>query len=170
MATVLNSTVKMSVNATLTNPDLDVGSAVYNISNEIFQKHFTNGTSAGLANAIWSDKRAIALSANDDLDLAGVLLDPFSGALTFTTIKYILVHAMEANAHNLILGGDTTTSLSTIFGAVTDKIILPPGATFSLLNPENGYVVTAATADKLRLTNAGSVSTINYEIILIGTR
>lgn len=170
MATSLDATVKISASAKLTNPDLDIGTASYSIPGEIFQKRFLNGTSAGLANAVWSDERAIAASANDDLDLFGVLTDVFSGTLSFTTIKALVVHAMEANAHNLILGGDTTTSITTIFGAVADNITLPPGATICLLNPVNGYAITTATADKLRLTNAGGVSTINYEIIIIGTK
>lgn len=167
MATSLGATVKVNVNATLTNT-VDIGTTDYKI-NELVSKQFTNGTTTGLANALWSDTRSIGSSANDDLDLAGVLTDVYGAALTFTTIKGILIEANAANANNLILGGDTSANIQGLFGDDSDTMIIPPGGSYLYLNTTTGITVTATTADKLRLTNGGT-GTISYKIILIGTK
>lgn len=169
MATSLSATVKLTANATQTNTSIDVGSSTY-LFNETFQKIFTNGNTAGLANAVWTDKRTIAFGVDDDLDFAGVLTDIYGGALTFTSIKTLIVKANDDNANALILGGDTSANISTIFGADTDTISLPAGACICLLNPVNGYAITATSADKLRLTNPGGSGSIGYEIIVLGTK
>lgn len=169
MATELGATVKISAVGTLSNTPLDVGNSSYNF-NEVFSKIFTNGNTSGKANVVWTDKRTIAFGANDDIDFAGVLTDIYGASLAFTSIKTLIIKANDDNANALTLGGDTSANVSTIFGSDTDTITLPAGACICLLNPANGYAVTATTADKIRLTNPGGSGSIGYEIIAIGTK
>lgn len=166
MAASFNGSISVVVNGTLTS-DIDSGGATHKVNNT-YKTTFTNGTAADQANMMFSDDRQISGSGSDDLDLAGSLTDAFGTTITFTSIKAIIIKADADNGNNLSIGGDATAPFSTLFADGSDELILAPGGTLCLVNPNaNGYAVTATTADILEITNADS-SAANYEITIIG--
>ena len=167
MATSLTANVNVNVKGAITETGLDIGQASFSF-NESFAQAFAQGVAANQANQMWTDARSIGSSANDDLDLAGGLTSAFGNAITFTSIKAIIVKAAAANANNLIMGGESTNPFETMFGLADSTLIIQPGGILALTAPgATGYAVTAGTGDILRFTNAGS-GTINYEVIFIG--
>lgn len=128
-----------------------------------------NGNAANQANALWHDQRTIAASANDDLDLAGVLVDAFGAVLTFTKIKGLFVAAAAANTNDVLVGGLGTNGFFSWLGATGDLVKVGPGGLLALVRPDNaGYAVTAATADLLRVTNGAGGTSVVYDIVLVG--
>ncbi len=130
----------------------------------------TNGTGANQASQQWHDRRTILASSNDDLDLAGVLTNAFGVTLTFTKIKAIGIKANAANANDVVVGNAAANGVSTIFGATTHTLKIKPGGIMILTAPDvNGYGITAATADILRIANGGAGSSVTYDIVIVGT-
>ena len=130
----------------------------------------TTGTGLNQADQIFFDQRTIAISGTDDLDLAGGVTHSITGAaFSFARIKGILIYAAIANTNNVIVGGAAATQFATWVGAAAHTVTVRPGGMFMLFAPDaTAYAVTAATADLLRIANSGAVSTVLYDIILIG--
>lgn len=158
--------VNVNVTGTLSNA-LDIGSAAHSFTKS-YKQAFANGTAADQANAVYTDTRTVGGSADDDIDLAGILVDGLGSTITFTSIKGIIINSVSANGDALHLTDDGAAGFFTYLGATGDIIKIRPGGTFALVNPEaDGYAVTATTGDILRITNADS-SSATYDIILIG--
>jgi hypothetical protein len=128
-----------------------------------------DGTGAGQADRLFSDTRTIAASSNDDLDLAGVLVDALGATITFARVKGLYVAAATANTNNVLIGAGTNPFINLL--NATGVITLRPGAwiTFGVgATDATGAAVTAATGDILRIANSGAGTTVNYDIIIIG--
>lgn len=167
MAETFNGTLKVVVDALLQG-GLDIGTGRHNIC-ETYSTALTNGTAANQANQMWADTRTITASANDDLDLAGVLTNAFGSTLTFTSIKGIVVKAASANTNDVIIGGSATNPFETFLGGTNPAVNVVPGGTFAIFNPEaNGFAVTAGTGDILRVTNGAGGTSVDYDIIIVG--
>lgn len=166
MAT-LKGNVKSVVNLSY-NSGLDIGIGQHKID-LIKDIAFTSGTGANQINLLWSDQRTLAASTGEDLDLAGSLVDAFGNTLTFASIKMIYIFSAAANGDNLLVGGAASAAISTLFSDTSDEIIVAPGGTMLLVNPNAaGYAVTATTADLLRIENADSGAAATYDIIIAG--
>jgi hypothetical protein len=163
-----NSRIELKVTGQLDNA-MDLGAASYPLS-YTYMTALADGTGANQAKEIFSDTRTLTASANEDLDLSGVLLDAFGAAILFTKIKAILITADPANVNDVVVGGAATNQVASIFGAVTHTIKVKPGGMFAIVAPDvNGYAITAATGDLLRVTNGGAGTSVTYTIIVIGT-
>jgi hypothetical protein len=130
----------------------------------------STGTAAGQADKLYYAKRTIAPSANDDLDLAGVLLDAFGTAITFVRVKGLVVSAVAANTNNVIVGAAASAQWVTLLNA-TGTITLRPGSTFAAfagVADATGWAVTATTGDLLRVTNGAAGTSVDYEIVIVG--
>jgi len=130
---------------------------------------FADGTGAGQADAVFSDQRTLAASANETLDLAGTLAGTF-GNVSFARVKAIIVKAADGNTNDVLVGGGTN-ALSTWVADATDIVRLRPGATLCLVAGSadaTGYAVTGGTGDLLRVANSGAGSTVTYDVIVIG--
>lgn len=162
-----SGTIKVITDALLQG-GLDVGTGRHAV-NKTYSTAYTEGTGASQANQMYTDTRTIAASSNDDIDLASGITNAFGTTLLFTSIKGIIVKAASANTNDIIIGGAATNAFETFLGGTNPSILVVPGGTFALVNPEaNGYVVTADTGDILRLTNAAGGTTVDYDIIIIG--
>ena len=129
-----------------------------------------DGTGLNMANKVWHDTRTIAASGNDDIDLSGVLLDPFGVAVVFTRVKGLILASLAANANNINVGGLGANGFLTWVGATGDLVVLRPGGVFCLVAPDaTAYAVTPATADLLRVTNAAGGTSVTYSIAISGT-
>lgn len=130
-----------------------------------------NGTGGGQADKIWaSGARTLAASANEDLDLAGTLVDALGTVLTLARVKMLIVAAAAANTNDVVVGAAAANGFFTWAGSATDKVNVKPGGLLVLAAPgATAYPVTSGTGDLLRVTNGGSGTPITYDVIVIGS-
>ncbi|MFE0132395.1 hypothetical protein ACFWY6_12605 [Streptomyces sp. NPDC059037] len=132
--------------------------------------NLTDGTAAGKADKVFHDRRTLAASATEDLDLAGVLLDAFGAAITFVRVKGLFISAAAANSNNVVVGNATSNGWATLLNA-TGTLTLRPGASVgAIAGPADAtaYAVTAATGDLLKIANSGAGSAVTYDIVIVG--
>jgi len=130
----------------------------------------SNGTGDNQADLLFVDTRTIAASSNDDLDLAGgSLSDPLGNALTFATVKAILVKAAAGNTNDVVVGGEDSAAFVGPFGGTDETISIPPGGSCLLTAPVDGWAVTATAADILRIANSAGGTGVDYDIMIVGT-
>lgn len=104
------------------------------------------GTTANKADQVWSDIRTLGASANESLDLAGVLADVFGATLTMVEVVGLLVIADAANTNNVIVGGAATNTFVGFFGSATDTLVVKPGGFAFIAAPTNpAYTDTLST-------------------------
>ena len=133
------------------------------------QLDLANGSGAGQANKIFHDKRALAASATEDLDLSGTLTDPFGATLTFTKVRVLMIKAAAANVNNVLVGGASATQVSSLFADVADVLVVRPGGMFLVTAPDaTGYAISATT-DLLKIANSGSGTGVTYDIAVLGS-
>lgn len=129
-----------------------------------------NGTGANQADKLWSDTRTINASSNDDLDLAGVLVDAFGAVATFVKVKVIAVAAASANTNNVVIGNAAATQFVGPFGAAAHTVAVAPGGVTLFARPDStGWAVGAGATDLLRIANSGAGTTVTYDIVILGT-
>lgn len=167
MAESYTGIIKILTTGVLSN-SVDLGSSDYTLT---YTKSYTlaNGTSADQANMIWTDTRTLAASASEDIDLAGILTSAFGTTLVFTKIKGIIISAAAANTNNVVVGGHATAAFVNWVSDATDKIVIRPGGTFSLIATDaTAYAITATTGDLLTIANSAGSTSVTYDIVLIG--
>lgn len=149
---------------------LDLGTA--NLPVSVRQAvQFASGTGAGMADVAFQDRRTLAASASEDLDLAGSLVGPFGATLTFAKVKGLYLKAADTNTNNVVFGAAGSNAWATLLNS-TGTITLRPGATalFFVGQAEaSGYTVTPATGDLLHALNGGSGTPVTYDVVVIGT-
>jgi hypothetical protein len=164
----LTSRMSMELRATYTSAlDLTTASAPLAISQ---QWSLGSGTGAGAADKVWSDRRTLAASATEDLDLAGVLTDAFGATVTLARVKGLFIRASAANSNNVVVGAADTNAWATLLNS-TGTLTFRPGAAmlFTASTADaTTYAVTAATGDLLKVANSGAGSTVTYDIAIIG--
>jgi hypothetical protein len=162
----LDTRVKFSLNASLTGSlDLVPLSAPLSFP---FTKQLTSGTGANQADKMWSDQITIPASSNNDIDLAGSLTDPFGAALTFARVKMLVVKAATTNTNNVIVGGASSTFATWVTGTNPAVVVRPGGLLVLAASDATSYVVTATSADVLRLTNSGAGSSVVCDVAIVG--
>lgn len=127
-----------------------------------------NGTAAGQADRVFADTRTLAPSATENLDLAGVLLDAFGAAITFVTVKAVIIKANQANTNNVNVTMPASNGVP-LFLAAGDGVGLKPGYAFAVFGSGAGVPVTPATGDLLTITNSGAGTPVTYDVLIIGT-
>jgi hypothetical protein len=137
------------------------------VLSKTIQKEFANGTSSGQANLIFRDQRTLTTGASENLDLAGVLTDPFGTTLTFAKVKVLMIENLSTT-QTLTVGGAATNQFINWAGAGTHTVIIPPGGFFAISAPAAGFAVTADTGDLLKILNSAGASCI-YNIVILGT-
>src|SRR5262245_29934480 len=130
----------------------------------------TSGVGAGQADKVFDDIRTITASGNDDLDLAGVLVDAFGATVTFVKVKGIFVAADAGNTNNVVVGNAAATQFVGPFGAATHTVAIPPGGWFGICRSDvTGWAVGAGASDLLRIANSGAGTSVTYSIVILGT-
>lgn len=129
---------------------------------------FAAGTAAvGQSNVLFSDERTLNASANEDLDLAGVLADALGATITAAEVVAVYIEAAAGNTNNVILSQPASNGVAGIFSAAGDGLAIGPGDCF-LLTRRNGVAVVAATGDKINIANSGAGTPVTYKILLLG--
>lgn len=131
-----------------------------------------DGTGAGQANLFWADQRTVASASNDDLDLAGVLVDAFGATITAVELVALLVinapRSGSANTTNLTIGGGTNPVVGFLGGTTPTIGPIRPGS-FVFLGSSDaaGFgAITASTGDILRIANSSGAAA-TYQIAII---
>lgn len=164
--TLSGTKLSLKLEATQTNPlDLVTGTAALKIAKAMA---LSSGAGVGQADRMWSDRRTLAASGTENLDLNGVLVDAFGATATFARIKLVLVTAATGNTNNVNFIRETTNGVP-LFLALGDGIPVHPGGGFAWWSPDAVSVpVTAATGDLLTVTNSGSGTGVTYDVVIIG--
>ena len=165
MALTTRITTEVSTNQT---SSLDLGTVSFPVlKKDVFD--WASGTGANQADRLFTDTRTLAASANEDLDLAGVLLDAFGSAITFVRIKALLVKAASGNTNNVKVKPAAANGWLGPFNAAADTVSVKPGGTALFVAPDaTAWPVTAATADLLNIANSGAGSSVTYDIVIVG--
>lgn len=138
---------------------------------------FADGNGDDQAQDMFRDRRTVSPGEGneDQLDLAGTLLDVFGNTLSFVTIKQIWIHnRATAAGENILIGGpsDPTTGalMTDLFdGDIDSRLKIKAGYLFLLVGGLAGYTVTGGSADIVLITNAGTAA-IEYDVVFKGTR
>jgi hypothetical protein len=149
---------------------LDLGTATLPVAVRAAVQ-LASGTGAGQADLVFSDRRSLAASGTEGLDLAGALVDAFGTTITFAKIKGLYVRADTANTNNVVVGADGTAPWTTLLNS-TGTITLRPGGFFLAAAgaaDATGYAVTASTGDILKIANSSSGTSVSYDVVIIGT-
>lgn len=162
----LNTKFALSLAATLTSAlDLSTVSDPLDYSKKIT---LTTGTGADQADMLWHDRRTLAASATEDLDLAGALTNALGATQTFARIKAVIISAATANTNNVQVTRPATNGV-VLFLAAGDGISVLPGGVFAWVAPNAAAIaVTAGTGDLLTITNSAGTTGVTYDVIIIG--
>lgn len=162
----LSTTVSVQVAATLTTAlDLVTSSAPLDLRKRLV---LATGAGANQADRIWHDRRTVAASGTDSLDLAGSLEDALGGAFTPARVKGLLVVAAEANANNVVVTRPASNGVP-IFSAAGDAVPVRPGGLLLWVAPDaTGVAVTGGTGDLIDIVNSAGGSSVTYDIVLLG--
>ena len=132
----------------------------------------TFGTTSGKANKWHVGVRTLAATTFDLLDLAGgSLADPLGNALTFSTVKLVVVALSTPNGtRNLQIGPQNQSNAAPLnwggVGATVYQIVT--NWAMPIYQPVTGVTVTAGTGDILPVYNPGGAS-LDYAILIAGT-
>ena len=163
----LTSTITAKIAATQTAAS-DLGTSsfplAYSESNSL-----ANGTAASQADLLFSDTRTLSASGTEDLDLSGSLSDAFGNTLAFVKVKSILIVASSDNTNDVQVEPAAANGFLGPFAAVGDQLDIPPGGSIMLNAPVNGWTVTAGSGDLLTITNSAGTTSVEYDIVIVGT-
>lgn len=119
------------------------------------------------ANILFSDTRTLAASANEDLDLAGVLADAFGATVDAAEVVAIFISAASGNTNSVNLSRPATNGFAGPFLAAGDGVSVKPGEWQAMVS-QSGWPVTAASGDLLNVANSGAGSSVDYDIVIVG--
>ena len=168
--TIKKCALRFSLDAIQTKDSVDLSNPTDTLL-QIFSQAFNDGSGDDQITGFWHDRRTLAPSGIDDLNLTGSLINAFGEALTFTSIKFMIFKNQSA----LVTAGHPTATTATITFAptVTNEFVaftIPceVGGLLPLIFPKSGLAVTASTADILRIVNADGSNQCQYDITLGG--
>jgi hypothetical protein len=168
MAALQTSTLNLSLTGQLYDSGSAIGSVAVAPLNYSFALALAAGTGAGQGNQIFQDRRTLTTGANESLDLAGTLTNLLGQTITFTKVKLIFIASLSTNTTALTVGAGSNPFVTFLGGTTPTVGPINPGGFFAIGDPgATGYVVTATTADILKVTNAAGASA-TYDIIIIG--
>ena len=174
MATSLSTTLKLALTWVHKN-SLDLGD-VKDSNSLSLEDALTDGNGLDEAEELWHDRRTLATSTVENLDLAGVLANAFGQTVAFTRVKAIAVRnrATAAGASLLVGGGDDgagNNAFASWLDAADNKVAVAPGGVLLLWNPSAAaYAVTAGTGDVLRVENTSGSDAVEYDVVIVGTK
>lgn len=168
MATTLNTIVTAQISGTYKNL-LDLGTPTDSFLKKIAIE-LGNGTGSNSADLMFHDQRTLGASATEDLDLAGGLTNPLTGAsMTFVELRAVLVYAATGNTNNVNVTRPASNGVP-LFLAAGDGVPLGPGGLLIWGGPADGKVtVTAGTGDLLTFTNSAGSTSVTYDVVILGT-
>lgn len=147
--------------------DTDISDSVAKIM-RTFQHNFITGTGAGAVDLYVADTRTLAGSANEDIDFSGGFTNDFGDTITFADVKGLAIRNQSSSNGALGISPAAANGFLGPFADASDMISVNPGEHVLITDFAVGWVVTAATADLINITNAGA-GTMTYDIIILGS-
>ena len=130
---------------------------------------FTDGDAADKMDALYVERRSLAASGSEDLDLAGGITNTFGEVLTLTKVRMLIVRPNSTNLNTISVGGAAANGFAAWSGATNHTVTVRAGGTLMLLAPDaTGYAVTAGTGDLLTIQNDGT-NGVSYDIYIGGS-
>lgn len=128
-----------------------------------------SGTAANQADIFWGDKRTLAASASEDIDLSGTLVDAFGNTVAAVDVVAFLIVADNSNTNDVVISPGASAG-APILGGTSPTVPVKPGGVFLLACGVAGgqFAVTATTADIVTVTNGGAGTPVTYSIAVIG--
>ena len=130
---------------------------------DCFQQ-FDNGTATDQCSIAYQVQSTVSSASQRTFDLAGSLTDTLGNAVVFAKVKSIYIRNLSTDT--LVIGNATNAWSSWISASGT--ITLPAYGQVLLIAPQNGWSVTAGSADILGISNIG-ISTASFNISVLGT-
>ena len=131
------------------------------------RRSWESGTANGKIDLQWSDTRTLAASANEDIDLAGVLADAFGATFTAVEVASLYISADSGNTNDVEFGPAASNGFLGPFKDASDRLKIGPDQFFAMPAPAAGWAVTAGTGDKLNVANGGSGTPVTYTIHIL---
>ncbi|MFD6968380.1 hypothetical protein [Streptomyces sp. NPDC059949] len=81
-----------------------------------------------------------------------------------------MISAAAANTNNVIVGANASADWIGLLNAA-GTVTLRPGATFAAMSGSadaTGMVVTATTADLIKVANSAGSTSVSYDVIIVG--
>ncbi|WP_447724632.1 hypothetical protein [Sphingomonas koreensis] len=145
----------------------DIGSPKMAVSVDKILSLVAGTDATNKANILFSDRRTLAASANEDIDLAGALSDAFGASITAAEVVAIFVSAASGNTNSVNVTRPAANGFIGPFLAAGDGVSVKPGEWQSFVS-QSGWAVTAATGDLLNLANSGAGTQVIYDLVIVG--
>ena len=147
---------------------LDLGTGSFPFALSVAQA-LADGTAANQVDRVFTDTRTLAASANEDLDLAGVLTNAFGAVITMAKVVGVFISAAAGNTNGVRVTRPASNSFP-MFVAASDAIDIPPGGFFAIFGPALAGIgtVTATSADLINILNNGAGTSVTYSIVILG--
>lgn len=129
---------------------------------------YEHGTGSGQVDKQFVGSYTILTTANQDLDLSGVLVDDFGTTISFTKIKELIVAIDTPGATKSLRVGpqNVTNGWQGFWGGTGATVYDTVDHSMRWSDPYTGKTVTAGTADILRINNPSGVSVTVHVLIL----
>lgn len=125
---------------------------------------YTTGTGADQVDRAYSTSGTVDTTGTTT-DLVGSLASILDGSTVAPVKLRCLVIENTSSSGNLLVGG-STHPIPLLSGA-TDKIVVPPKATYAFNFGADGLTLTGASTDEIKL--AASAGTVGYKVLVAGT-
>ena len=141
---------------------------------------FAFGATLGKCDQVFWDRRVIAASGNDPLDLVGTLKNPLQGTVNFDFLKGIAIYnrSDEALTHAggshvitdaAIVVLDTSSTFTGPCKTIAKGQVIDAGGLFLAATPiVTGWAVTADSGDTFQVDNEDGADEALYDIVLLG--
>lgn len=166
MAAGVRANIALSFDATLFGTN-DLGSPKLRVLVEKALAFIPGTAAVGEANILFADTRTLSASANEDLDLAGVLTNAFGATITAAEVVAMLFVAADGNTNSVQVKAAASNGFTGPFLAAGDGVAIKPGE-WQLFTSESGWAVTAGTGDLINVANSAGGSGVSYDVVIIG--
>lgn len=163
----VTASIALTVAARLTGADAAGTVPVYDFRDSLLLSLEPGTDAVNKADLLYRATRTLAASANEDLDLAGVLASPLGVTIAAAEVVAIVIEADAANGGNVSFGPAAVNGALGPFGDASDRLSLAPGDFYVLTN-RNGWAIAAGTADLLNFANADAGAAADYTITVVG--
>jgi hypothetical protein len=129
---------------------------------------FTDGTTAGKADLCWSDRRTVAASATDTIDLTGGGLTSLGANVNFAVVTAIIVRNRSTTSGDVLHVGPAAADgfLGPWVDASDLNAVSPEG--FATFQNDGGWTVTGGSTDSIRIVETGGANAVAYDIFVLG--
>jgi hypothetical protein len=170
MATALNANLYLKLSAILESGIAGVSSGSElgrGALDEVLA--WTPGNGAGQANRVWYGDRYLPSGGYEDLTLYGVLTDTYGNSISFNKVYVLAIKNPGTTASSLEVGPSPVNGFGVggFWKDASDRNVIAHNNGVQVLLNRTGVTVTVASADSIRVTNAGPNET-TYRISILG--